>query len=107
VGEWGTEMNGLRAGFSSANVPSPEEKVHEKDAYGVDYDIAYPAFPKRDEGLMVLIGDGIEYTDNSRNYQCFTGSHNCVKSPKEEKIKDCIFSNMGTFFNKKIEGAKV
>ena len=55
---------------------------------------------------MVLIGDGIEYTDNSRNYKCFTGSHNCVKSPKEEKVKDCIFSNMGTFFNKKIEGSQ-
>ncbi|MBP1735588.1 MAG: hypothetical protein H6Q53_1875 [Deltaproteobacteria bacterium] len=89
------------------NVSSLEKKIHKKYAYGVDYDIAHPAFSKRDEGLMVLIGDGIEYTDNSRNYKCFTGSHNCEKSPKEEKIKDCIFSNMGTFFNKKIEGTKV
>jgi len=88
-------------------MPSPEKKKHEKDAETVDEDITHPAFPKRDEGLMVLIGDGIEYTDNNRNYQRFTGSHNCVKSPKEEKIKDCIFGNMGTFFDKKIKGAKV
>ena len=26
-----------RAGLKSANMPSPEEKVHEKNAYGVDY----------------------------------------------------------------------
>ena len=93
--------------YQSTNVSSLEKKIHKKYAYGVDYDIAHPAFSKRDEGLMVLIGDGIEYTDNSRSYQRFTGSHNCVKSPKEKKVKDCIFSNMGTFFNKKIKGAKV
>ena len=89
------------------NVSSPEEKVGEKDADGVDYNIAHLAFPQGDEGLMVLIGNRIEHSDDGRNKKCFTGNHSCVKSTKEEKIKDCVFSNMGTFFNKKIKGAKV
>jgi hypothetical protein len=51
--------------FTVSGVAVPEKKIHEKDANGVDYNIANPAFPKRDEGLMVLIGDGIEDPDDS------------------------------------------
>ena len=32
------------------NYEACQRKSHEKDAYGVDYNIAHPAIPKRDEG---------------------------------------------------------
>jgi hypothetical protein len=49
---------------------------------------------------MILIGDGIEHSDDCGNNECLTGNHKRLKSAKEEKVKYCIFSDMSPFFNK-------
>ena len=86
---------------------SPENKVHEKDANCIDEDITRCSFPKRDKCLMVFIGDGVEHSDDCRNNECLSGNHKSLKSAKEEKVKNCIFSDVSPFFNKNIERAKV
>lgn len=95
------------AAFQSIHVPTPKQKVHKKDAEGVNHDITHPAIPERDKGLMVLVGDGIDHGDDSRKNEGLTRNHDWLEGPEEEEIEDSVFRDMGPFFDKKINGAKV
>lgn len=84
-----------------------EIEVHEKDANRVDKDISNCAFSKRNECLMVFVGDSIERGNNSRKDKRFPNSKKRLKSAKKENGEYCILSNMPPFLNKNIEGIKV
>lgn len=88
-------------------IPSSEVKIHNTDTNEVNKDISRPAFSQGNEGLMELVGDGVEHSDDGGNNKRLAGNHDRAKSPKEKIIKDRVFSNMGCFLNKKIDGAEV
>lgn len=79
---------------------SSEKKVHEKNADTVDEDITDRAFPKKHEGLMILVRNSIQHGNDSRDNKCFSGNDNSVDGSKEKKVKECVFSDMGTFLDK-------
>jgi hypothetical protein len=78
------QRQGLKEWLQLADARSPENKVAEKDAQGIDEDIAHCPFPKWDEGLMVLVGDGVEDSDNCRDYERFASGQDGMKRPKDK-----------------------
>jgi hypothetical protein len=99
----GAQATGHETGFESGKVFSPKEEIHEKESYGVYYDITHAAFPQGDEGLMILIGYGIKDTNDSGENKGLAGRQDRVEGPEEKKIKNSIFNNVGGFFEGEIE----
>ena len=88
-----------------------EKEVHEKDAEGVDQHIPELAFTKGNEGLVILVGCGIENRDDRRIKEGFRASvrsvNSGVKCPKKEEIEKGVFCYMGCLFNEKIMNSQI